>query len=445
MDLLIVVATGVLAYAGYFESWDLPLRYQVAILVAGLLALLVFPAFGIYRFSRARGGLQIARQVSGAWTSVVVLVIVVGFITKTSVEFSRIWLGAWALGVLSALILSRGAFQIAIRWLTRHGRNLRRVVVVGAGALGQDVVRRLAEAPWTGVRVLGFFDDNPELVGQTVQGLKVYGPPACLAAVIGELEAEEVWLALPLRAEDRVRAIMHELRHSTLAVRFVPDIFGFQLLNHGFSDVAGIPVMDLHASPMVGINRIAKAIEDRVLAAIILVLVSPLLVLLAIGVKLSSRGPVFFSQERVSWNGRPFVMLKFRSMPVDAESDSGAVWAKPDEKRATPFGKFLRRTSLDELPQFINVLKGDMSIVGPRPERPVFVERFKDEVPNYMKKHLVKAGITGWAQVNGWRGDTDLCRRIEYDMQYIENWSLWFDLKIIFLTLFRGFIHQNAY
>ncbi len=196
---------------------------------------------------------------------------------------------------------------------------------------------------------------------------------------------------------------------------------------------------------MQGHARLLKAVEDRALAAGILLMIAPLMAMIAVAVKLSSPGPVFYRQERMSWNNRTFQMLKFRSMPVDAETGSGAVWAKAGENRATRVGAFLRRTSLDELPQFINVLKGDMSIVGPRPERPVFVHKFKHEIPAYMKKHMVKAGITGWAQVNGWRGSTDLHKRIECDLFYIENWSLWFDIKIVIMTLFKGFVHKNAY
>jgi putative colanic acid biosynthesis UDP-glucose lipid carrier transferase len=209
--------------------------------------------------------------------------------------------------------------------------------------------------------------------------------------------------------------------------------------------VAGIPTLDVSVSPLHGVNRYIKEIEDRLLALIALLLISPLMLIIALGVKLSSPGPVFYKQERVGWNNRRFVILKFRSMPVDAEANSGAVWAKPGEKRATRFGSFLRKTSLDELPQLINVLRGDMSLVGPRPERPDFVEVFKDQVPNYMKKHMVKAGITGWAQVNGWRGDTDLNQRIEHDLYYIQHWSIWFDLEIALRTVFTGFVNKNAY
>jgi putative colanic acid biosynthesis UDP-glucose lipid carrier transferase len=240
--------------------------------------------------------------------------------------------------------------------------------------------------------------------------------------------------------------VQHELRHLPVSIRLVIDCFAFKQSKFlSLNTVAGIPTLDVSVSPLHGINRYIKELEDRLLALLILLLLSPLMFLIALGVKLSSRGPVFYKQVRVGWNNRKFTMLKFRSMPVDAEAKTGAVWAKPSENRATPFGAFLRKTSLDELPQLINVLRGDMSLVGPRPERPDFVEVFKDQVPNYMKKHMVKAGITGWAQVNGWRGDTDLNQRIEHDLYYIQHWSLWFDLEIAFRTLLTGFIHKNAY
>lgn len=195
---------------------------------------------------------------------------------------------------------------------------------------------------------------------------------------------------------------------------------------------------------MAGMNQLVKWLEDKVVSSLILLLISPLMIFLALGVMLTSRGPVFYRQERVGLNNKPFHMLKFRSMPVDTEK-TGVHWGGSAAKATTRFGQFIRKTSLDELPQFLNVLKGDMSIVGPRPERPMFVEQFKEEIPDYMKKHMVKAGITGWAQVHGWRGDTDLKTRIEYDLYYIENWSLWLDLKIIVMTVFKGFVNKNAY
>jgi putative colanic acid biosynthesis UDP-glucose lipid carrier transferase len=210
------------------------------------------------------------------------------------------------------------------------------------------------------------------------------------------------------------------------------------------TEIAGLPVINLTDSPLDGANRVLKKLEDVFISFVVLVLASPLLALIAIGVKLSSPGPVFYRQERVTWNGERFTILKFRTMPVGAERATGPVWSSRDENRATRFGAFLRRTSLDELPQFFNTLRGEMSIVGPRPERPEFVEQFRRDIPGYMQKHLVKAGITGWAQVNDFRGDSDLRGRIECDLYYIENWSLWFDLRIMALTLVQVFRSRNA-
>jgi putative colanic acid biosysnthesis UDP-glucose lipid carrier transferase len=315
---------------------------------------------------------------------------------------------------------------------------------VGARGLGREVAAHIMAAPWTGLEILGFFCDSSETHGSEIVGRPVIGRLEDLPGYLERHPVDQVWLAMPLKEEDQMLRVLHDLRHCTTDIRYVPDLFGFRLINHSVTDVVGLPVINLSVSPMEGVNRVVKAIEDRLLAALILVLISPLMFAIALAIKLSSPGSVFYRQERVSWNGTRFEMLKFRSMCTHAES-TGVRWGDAQGKPVTPIGVFLRRTSLDELPQFINVLKGEMSIVGPRPERPVFVEQFKDEIPGYMKKHLVKAGITGWAQVNGLRGDTDLQKRIEYDLHYIDQWSLWFDLRIIFLTLFRGFAGKNAY
>jgi len=335
--------------------------------------------------------------------------------------------------------------RAGLRWLRKHGFNQRRIVIVGNTDLGTEVVNRLQAAPWMGLNICGYFHGDDTASETTIPGVAHVGGLGDLAAYVADENIDQVWIAVPLRDEEKVKQILHDLRHSTVDIRFVPDLFGMRLLNHSITDVAGLPVMNLSVTPMVGMNRLLKALEDRFLSALILLFISPLMLVIALGVKLSSPGPVFYRQERVGWNGRSFMMLKFRSMPVDVEKD-GVEWGGAGKsKQPTRLGAILRRTSLDELPQFINVLKGDMSIVGPRPERSVFVEKFKDEIPGYMKKHLVKAGITGWAQINGWRGDTDLNKRVEYDLYYIENWSLWLDLKIIFLTVFRGFVNKNAY
>jgi len=247
-----------------------------------------------------------------------------------------------------------------------------------------------------------------------------------------------------MAAEQDILRINRQLNNSAITVRFVPDLFGYELLNQRTGQIAGLSVITLRGSRITGYARLAKSIEDRTLAVLILVLISPLMVLLAAGVKLSSRGPAFYRQRRVGLDGREFDMLKFRSMPVDAEA-GGVRWGNAAGKSTTSIGRFMRKTSLDELPQFINVLKGEMSIVGPRPERPVFVQQFRKDIPDYMQKHLVKAGITGLAQVRGLRGDTDLAKRIECDMTYIRNWSVWLDLRIIARTVLAVFLGKNAY
>ena len=245
------------------------------------------------------------------------------------------------------------------------------------------------------------------------------------------------------------KEIMQALQQSTVTTRLLLNIFNLMLLNHSITDIAGYPVLNIRTSPMRGINRFIKALEDRALALIILVLISPLLALISLAVKLTSQGPVFFKQQRLGWDGKIIKVYKFRTMYQHQEVNGKVTQAKANDARITPLGRFLRRTSLDELPQFINVLQGRMSIVGPRPHALAHNDEYKYKIHTYMQRHYVKPGITGWAQINGWRGETDtldkMQKRIDYDLYYINHWSLWFDLKIIFLTFFRGFTHNNAY
>jgi putative colanic acid biosynthesis UDP-glucose lipid carrier transferase len=445
LDVTCVFLGGLFAYFLKFGNKAIPLHYQIAVLLALLLTIILFSYSNIYKSWRGQAWLRQARILVFAWLSVVMLLVIIAYATKTSTLFSRQWMVEWSFLTLVLLMLFRFSLSHALRIMRANGLNKRRIVIIGAGVIGRRVATALLRTEWAGYEILGFFDDKPGLEGERIVGIKVHSSMEKLREITERGHIDEVWVALPLSAEERLKEILYDLRHSTASIRFVPDIFGLQLINHSIAEVAGLPVLNITESPMQGLNRFIKYLEDKLIAALILLLISPFMLILAIGVKLSSPGPVFYRQERVSWNGKSFMMLKFRSMPVNCEVETGAVWATAGECRATRFGSFLRRTSLDELPQFINVLMGNMSIVGPRPERPFFVERFKEEVPGYMKKHMVKAGITGWAQVNGWRGDTDLEKRIEYDLYYIENWSLWFDLKIIFKTLFTGFVNKNAY
>lgn len=404
---------------------DLTGYYGMVSIAAILFAAL--PA-DVYRSWRGAQVPAMLVDVAGRWVGIVALILLWFFVFKASHDFSRIWFVLWSFTALILLWVERLFIYLFLRALRRSGFNLRHVALVGAGPAAENLKQRLASAGWSGYTI----------------ALTVSTTDAAALARLAEARVDEVWLALPLSDEAAIRNALHALRHSTASIRFVPDLFTLRLINHGVTDVLGMPMYDLSTTPMTGLNQLVKWLEDKVLSSLILMLISPGMILLALGVKLTSRGPVFYRQERVGLNNKPFYMLKFRSMPEDTEK-SGVKWGGSAAKATTRFGQFIRKTSLDELPQFLNVLKGDMSIVGPRPERPMFVEQFKEEIPDYMKKHMVKAGITGWAQVNGWRGDTDLKTRIEYDLYYIENWSLWLDLKIIGMTVFKGFVNKNAY
>lgn len=441
-DVLCIVGAGWFAYWLRFGRVEIESAgYTSALVVGGLLVLVIHPIFGIYKSWRGRLRLGLVAKLVAAYVMVGAAITTLLFFTKLGANFSRLWLMYWISGAAVASIAIRLVAYPLLNHIRSQGRNRRRVLLVGDAHSCATAIHHLRKEQTAGFdpgRVIVVGDDPGQELERIAYESYVRGAPI-------EHDEDEVWICLPLSRGETVKEIQAALSLSTANVRYMPDMRDFRLINHAVSDVAGLYLLDLSCTPMTGFNAFIKAVEDRVIAALILLLISPIMIFLAIGVRLSSPGPIFYRQERVSWNGKPFMMLKFRSMPVDVEKN-GVQWGGAGSaKKATRFGVFIRRTSLDELPQFINVLKGDMSIVGPRPERTVFVDQFKHEIPGYMQKHMVKAGITGWAQVNGWRGDTDLRQRIECDLWYIENWSLWLDLKIIFLTVFKGFVNPNAY
>jgi putative colanic acid biosynthesis UDP-glucose lipid carrier transferase len=369
------------------------------------------------------------------------------FVTKSGADYSRLWMGTWFASGWIALVGSRVLLRYVLRYLRSSGFNHRHIVIVGTGDQAAIVADRLQKSTWFGLEISALFSSGQisEHLPSWFKDKKIITDYEELIRHVNDNDVDQVWISLPHSEEKTIREVINVLSDSTAEIRYVPDIFEYQLMHHSLSEVAGVPVVNISYSAIDGANKLVKTMEDYILASVLLIFASPLMALIAIGVKLSSPGPVLYRQKRVGWNGREFTMLKFRSMPVEAERESGPVWASKMDNRATPFGSFLRKTSMDELPQLLNVLRGEMSLIGPRPERPMFVEQYKDEVPHYNKKHLVKAGVTGWAQVHGWRGNTCLHTRIEHDLYYIENWSLWLDIKIIVMTLFRGLIHKNAY
>jgi len=449
LDITMLFCGSWVAYYLWHHKWDIDQDHRVVIAVGVLGAIIFFEIGQIYRPWRdgsMRGELT---RIIRAWLAALALVVSILALVRLHFWFgsSYRYIATWGAVGFLCVVAARLVLSNTLRWLRARGWSQGRIIMVGVNPMAIAASRQLNDSPWAGLNVIGYVDDRakPRVpVGDFA--LPRLGALKDIATVVTQEAVDEVWVAFPFRGEQRAERVLHELRHLPVSIRLVIDCFAFKMSKFlNLNEVAGIPTLDISVSPLHGINRYIKEIEDRFLALLLLVLVSPLMLLIAAGVKLSSPGPVFFRQERVGWNNRSFIMLKFRSMPVNAEAKTGPVWAKPSEKRATPFGSFLRKTSLDELPQLINVLKGDMSLVGPRPERPDFVNVFKDQVPNYMKKHMVKAGITGWAQVNGWRGDTDLNQRIEHDLYYIQHWSLWFDLEITMRTLISGFVNKNAY
>jgi Undecaprenyl-phosphate glucose phosphotransferase len=282
-------------------------------------------------------------------------------------------------------------------------------------------------------------------IGQYLDGTEIIGHIDAVQAIVRARAIDQAFIALPLEAQSAVEKIVQQLSGEMVDIKIVPDLYQYVVLRGSVEEFAGLPIVTLSGSPMYGWNSVLKRAFDLCVSVVLLLLCTPCLGLIALLVKLTSHGPIFYAQERMSFDGRVFRMLKFRTMQVDAEHDTGSVWAQEHDPRCTRFGALLRRTSLDELPQLWNVVQGEMSLVGPRPERPVFVEEFRKSIPRYMLRHRVKAGMTGWAQVQGWRGNTSLERRVEHDLYYIQHWSLSLDVKILCLTLRYGFVHRNAY
>lgn len=346
--------------------------------------------------------------------------------------------GLTMVGVLTA----RRASWFGIRFLRSQGYNQTLAVIVGTGRVARKTAHALRHASWMGIRTIGFVEDNPS---RWTSDLHILGTIDELPELIQKYNISHVFISLPLSRYHEARHVYDVLSQSLAEVRLVADVPNLAGFTLSMTNLDGLPVIGLRESPHFGLNVVVKRAMDIALAMAALIVLSPLMALIAAVIRLTSPGPIFYRQERCSLNGESFQMLKFRSMRVDAEQQTGAVWAIKDDPRRTRLGTFLRKTSLDELPQFFNVLMGDMSLVGPRPERPVFIQQFSKTIPNYNARHCVKAGITGWAQVNGWRGNTSLRKRVQYDLYYITHWTPWLDLRILWLTIWHGLTHRNAY
>jgi Undecaprenyl-phosphate glucose phosphotransferase len=448
-DLLLVAAAWGLAYALRFAFFEAPLGTPPAdrYAWAGLLLLPVwawiFRSHDLYEPKRTGSLLQEAGDVLRACSIGVVLLLAADAAFRTFLSRGVIAV-FWPLSVV-AVTANRVAIRSVLRRLRRSGYNLRYVLIVGAGELAAEVIERINAHPEAGLRVIGALSDDASKRGRTIRGVPVLAGTSAIKEVMAPQRVDQVILALPREDAPLMQKLLTELDDEVVSVRLVPDLLGLLTLRSTLEELDGLPVIGLRESPFVGWAAVQKRVFDAVGSALALVLVSPVLLLVSLAVLASAGRPLLFAQERMGLDGRVFRMFKFRTMRRDAESESGPVWTRPDDPRRTRVGAFLRRTGLDELPQLWNVLRGDMSLVGPRPERPVFIEEFRREIPGYMLRHKVKAGLTGWAQIHGWRGNTSLHERLEHDIHYIQNWSLGFDLRILLLTLWRGWRSRNGY
>jgi Undecaprenyl-phosphate glucose phosphotransferase len=416
--------------------------FTAPFLMSLLVTLLVFTRLNLYQPKRVKNLYSEAFEIVQAVVITWGITYVAGNFLR-DIHLSRILmaalLGSWIVIAVIGRIAARGS----LRWFRSRGWNLRYAAIVGAGRLGHKLLDALKHNGWTGI-VPRYFIDDPERAGDRSPALPLHGPLIEVDRIVAEKPVDIVFVALPTERAGEEEGLLDRLATREVDVRVIPDLLEFHFLRHDVSTLDNLPIITLSYTPQHGWNAVAKRLFDLLFSLVALAVLAPPMLIIALAIKLNSRGPVFFIQERASISGRPFRILKFRSMVVDAEAETGPVMTGRGDPRVTRVGRLLRRTSLDELPQLINVLLGQMSLVGPRPERPEFIEQFRHEIPRYVFRHQVKAGLTGWAQVHGLRGNTDLRKRIQYDLHYIANWSFGLDMRIILMTLSGGMFDRNA-
>jgi Undecaprenyl-phosphate glucose phosphotransferase len=461
-DVLLAAWAFVLAYGIRFESGLIPVtrgypaidQYLNVLPFIAILTPVAFQLQGVYRLRRGRS--RVDDFFAVLISSILAVVFCVGATlyiqtyyvseaekSRGAYEISQV---VWGLFLVLNVLFTYASREIVRELLERRWRagiGLKRILIAGAGDLGRMVADRMLQHREMGYQVVGFVDDRAGGDHIGYRGLPLLGTLSEVGEIAQRERVDHLYVALPLEEHAKLLDLMEVASRECIDIKVVPDLLQFIALRARLEDLDGLPIINVNDVPLEGFNTIVKRAIDIVLStAAVLVLIIPCGIIAAL-VKLTSHGPVFYRQERMGLDGMAFTVYKFRSMTQDAEDSTGPIWAREDDPRTTTLGRWLRRFDLDELPQFWNVLKGDMSIVGPRPERPFFVEQFKHRIPQYMLRHKVKAGITGWAQVNGWRGNTSLEKRIEYDLYYIEHWSVSLDLKIMWLTVVRGLFQRS--
>ncbi|MBQ2451042.1 MAG: undecaprenyl-phosphate glucose phosphotransferase [Lachnospiraceae bacterium] len=458
---LLVLLDAVVIAASYFAAWFLWLGGSVVELLpgTGILAkeiyfsvllvvipgyLLLYNIFDMYTSKRMAKQKYELFNIIKANTVGLFAIMVFMYATKLS-DFSRgMVVLFYGINIIAEILMRRNV-RHTLRYFRKKGYNMKHILLVGYSRAAESYVDKILANPEWGYEICGILDDRiPK--GTAYKGIKVVGEIENLSVILEENKLDEIGITLALEDYDFLEDIVNICEKSGVHTKFIPDYNRVIPSSPYLEDLGGLAVVNIRRVPLTNTaNMLIKRIMDMLGAVIAIILFSPFMVIAAIGIKLTSKGPLIFKQERVGLHNRPFKMYKFRTMEVQKEEEEKKGWTKKNDPRVTKIGKILRKTSIDEMPQFFNVLKGDMSLVGPRPERPLFVEKFREEIPRYMIKHQVRPGLTGWAQVNGYRGDTSIRKRIEFDLYYIENWTFGFDLKILFLTFFKGFINKNAY
>lgn len=453
VDFVTVVVTGYVVYLIYPGDSARQSEYVLATLLGGAICSWFLWLNRVYNDQPHRVRPRLVLQITVAVVSTVTVLAAIAFVFKESETYSRLWALAWTGVSWAALVTVRIVTAALVRRIMRSGGLIRRAAIFGGGDQGQMLMQYLVAARDPGLRIVGFFDERGDRVPENFDGIPRLGGLAEMEDAVAKGEVDTVILALPLNAVDRLMDISNQLDRYPVLVLLAPDLIMWRVFQRHSYSLAGIPLPRLLDQPIFGWAGVAKFIEDRLLAALFLIALAPLYALIALAIRMDSPGPVLFRQPRAGFNGEIFTIYKFRTMHREATDVAGAKQTSRGDPRVTAVGRFLRRTSLDELPQFANVLKGDMSLVGPRPHAEGTMlgdEPFERAVKNYMQRYRVKPGVTGWAQVNGWRGEADsaekLQMRIRYDIEYVDNWSIGFDLYILLITPFVVlFKRDNAY
>lgn len=458
IDIAMVAAGALIAAALHGGSlvWLTDMQ-NVALAFNCLLMIWIFPAFGIYQSWRGKPLYDLLGRVALAWLAVEGMGILMSFSLHRADMLSRLWLGYWAIATVALLIVTKTVVHTVLKGLRREGYNQKAVAIVGSPRYARFLIEQMRGRPEAGFKPVAVFDDGSfgatgEVVAPdtgAIEGVPVEHGFAAMIQLIRHRGIRELWLALPISQERTIHRFVKELRHDFVNIRFIPDVQSLSLFSQPVVDLLGVPAINLAASPITDLRVLPKLVFDRLFALAALTALSPLMFVIAVLVKLSSPGPVFFRQKRKGIDGNEFEIYKFRSMKVHREEAGKVTQARRGDPRITAVGAFLRRTSLDELPQFINVLKGEMSVVGPRPHALEHDDIYKDLVKGYMHRYRIKPGITGWAQINGYRGETDriekMMGRVKLDLYYMQHWTFWLDLKIVALTMWKGFAGRNAY